>query len=410
MIYPRHALQTLALVAQGLHRTPPPDAAPKKDDLLAAIRQMGGLQIDALQRVNRAHYVTLWSRLGSYDASLLDRLLDDPADRHLYEYWFHAACLLPLDHFRFSLTNMARHAANPDAHARKLLDTPEGETVMNMVRDKLAASDGVTVADFDDQRPAGSWWSWKPSKHALEYLYDCGEVMVAARRGFRRVYDLRERVLPAWVDVAQPTDAAALRYRLTCGARGFGVCDPGTLPNYTHMRKTPAKPIIEAMLADGTLQPIRAETLAGEREWVIFSDYLPLMQRILDGEITAEQTTVLTPFDNLFWSPNRDELLWGFEQKLEAYVPAPKRRWGYFCLPILHRGQLIGRLDPKLDRKKGVLHIEALHLEEGVALDERLLDDVAAMLKAFVAWHRGDDIVIEKSNPPAFGHELAKRL
>ena len=143
---------------------------------------------------------------------------------------------------------------------------------------------------------------------------------------------------------------------------------------------------------------------------LIHRDHLAALQQAADGALAAERTTFLNPFDSLFWTKGRDTLLWDFRQTLEAYVPKPKRIWGYYCLPILHEDRLVGRFDPKLDRKTGTLILKALYLEPSVAPDDDLVAGVAAAMRDFLAWHEATDLVIEKSDPGEFGSKLKKAL
>ena len=135
-----------------------------------------------------------------------------------------------------------------------------------------------------------------------------------------------------------------------------------------------------------------------------------MLEQAANGSLKAERTTFLSPFDNLFWAAHRDEMLWGFHQALECYLPAPKRVYGYFCLPILHKDRLVGRFDPKLERKDGILRIKALYLEPGVKAGEELVKDVATAMRDFMKFHDAKELVIERSEPASFGKKLLKAL
>lgn len=139
-------------------------------------------------------------------------------------------------------------------------------------------------------------------------------------------------------------------------------------------------------------------------------DWLPALEQAADGALPATRTTFLSPFDNLFWARGRDQQFWGFTQTLEAYKPAPQRIWGYYCLPILHHDRLVGRFDPKLERKTGLLRLKALHLEPGVKPDAALVRDVAVAMRDFMAFHKATDLVVESSQPAAFGTKLMKAV
>jgi uncharacterized protein len=232
--------------------------------------------------------------------------------------------------------------------------------------------------------------------------------MLADRVAFQRVYDLRERVLPDWVDTTPVSPEAARRFCLEQAAKALGVFDLRNLTFYAYMRATPVRAEVKALVTDGTLVEIRGDSTTGTRRWLVHRDTLPLLQRAADGEIEPRRTTFLSPFDSLFWAQGRDELLWGFKHVLEAYKPAAQRIYGYFTLPILHRDRLVGRFDPRLERQMGVLYLKALYLEPGVEADEELVAGVANAMRDFLSWHDALGLEIEKSEPAAFAERLER--
>jgi uncharacterized protein YcaQ len=176
------------------------------------------------------------------------------------------------------------------------------------------------------------------------------------------------------------------------------------------MFATPARSIVQALIADGVLLEIQGESMQGARTWMVHRDNLPLLQRAADGGIKAERTTFLAPFDSLFWAWERDQRLWGFRQVLECYKRSQDRVYGYFCFPILHKDRLVGRFDPKLDRKSGVLHLNALYLEPGIEPDDELVASVATTMRDFLSWHGAKSLAIVKSDPAIFGEKLKSAL
>jgi hypothetical protein len=198
------------------------------------------------------------------------------------------------------------------------------------------------------------------------------------------------------------------RHTLEQAVRSFGVCRPNRAADYaSEIKLTAARPIIEQLLAQGVLREVRARLGDGEiHTLIVHRDNLPLLEQAADGALTAGRTTFLSPFDSLFWPQRRDEVLWGFRKTLEAYKPKAQRRWGYYCLPILHKDRLVGRFDPKLERKAGVLHLRSLYLEPGIEPAPELVADVAAAMRDFLAFHEAHDLVIERSEPAAFGEKL----
>jgi uncharacterized protein YcaQ len=234
--------------------------------------------------------------------------------------------------------------------------------------------------------------------------------MVTDRVSFQRVYDVKELVLPEWVDTTPVSAEVARRFCLEQAAKALGVFDLRHLALYTYMRATPFRSEVKALAKDGALVEIQGESIKGIKKWMVHRDNLPLLQRAADGVIGARRTIFLAPFDSLLWARDRDQMLWGFKQLIESYKPAKDRVYGYFCLPILHRDQLMGRFDPRLEHKSGVLHLNALYLEPGIRPDDELVADVATAMRDFLYWHDVPSLKIEKSDPVAFGKKLESAL
>ena len=194
---------------------------------------------------------------------------------------------------------------------------------------------------------------------------------------------------------------------LVRATRALGIATGGQIADYAYMKRGDAAPALAALRKAGVLVEVAAETVSGEpAQFLVHRDDLALVEQAADGGIVPARTTFLSPFDSLFWGKGRGAQLWSFTHVLEAYKRAPQRIWGYYCLPILHRDRLVGRFDPKLDRKAGRLRLEALHLEPGVAPDDALIRDVAATMRDFMAWHSATDLVIERSAPDGWGERL----
>ena len=234
--------------------------------------------------------------------------------------------------------------------------------------------------------------------------------MVADRVNFQRVYDVRDRVLPEWVDTTPVDPDEARRFCLEQAAKALGVFEPRHLTLYAYMKSAPARSIIKTLIKEGVLVEIQGESMNGSKTWLVHRDSLPLLQHAAEGAVKAERTTFLATFDSLFWAWDRDQKLWGFRQLLECYKPAAQRVCGYFSFPILHKNRLVGRFDPKLDRTSGVLHLNALYLEPGIEPDDELVADIATVMRDFLSWHSAKRLKIEKSDPPAFGEKLMSAL
>jgi hypothetical protein len=408
---PLAAARALALHAQGLSTPNGSEPAPTPELIYWTVVQVGCVQIDTLNLIRRSQYVTLWSRLGHYDPADLDRLIYDPAQRRLFEYWQHAASIIPLANYRYREENR-RYFRNGGGWWHGWADVPENRAVIDQVHQRVRAEGALRSAEFEDgSGKRGPWWDWKPAKHALEHLYNTADLMISSRVNFQRVYDLRERVLPDWVDTTPPTQEETFRFSLEQAARALGIAQKGQLADYAFMKRGEAAPVITALIDEKVLVEVDAETVSGQpAPFVVHRDALPLLEQAADDALPARRTTFLSPFDSLFWAKDRDEQLWNFVQTLEAYKPEPQRIWGYFCLPILHHDRLVGRFDPKLERKTGTLRLKALYLEPGIEPAEDLVADVAAALRSFMEWHAARHLVIEKSTPSEFGERLLAAL
>jgi len=413
--YPLTAVRALALHAHGLTTPLGAEPAPTPDTIANTVTQLGCVQIDTLQMVHRSHYVALWSRLGSYDPADFDRLIyaQDKNERCLYEDWMHAACILPLAEYRYRLPYKRRARDNPSRRTQRCLSQPGNSELAPHILERIRRDGPLRAVDFEYKGPQRSgWWDWKPAKIILEHLFSCGDLMIANRVNFQRVYGLRDQVLPDWVDATEPSMDESIRRLLEIGVRSFGICQPRQASDYAHrINITLARPIVQEMIDQGMFAQVEAELADGETHTlIVHRDNLPLLEQARDGVLAARRTTFLSPFDSLFWPDKRDRQLWGFHKVLEAYKPVKQRKWGYFCLPILHQDKLVGRFDPKLERKTGTLRIKALYLEPGVEPGEELVSGVAAAMRDFLAFHKANDLTIERSEPAAFGDKLSAAL
>lgn len=410
-IYPIAAARTLALYAQGLVTSIGEDQSPTEVDIRKMVERLGCVQIDTLNLVQRSHYLVLWSRLGNYMPSDFDALVYNPERRSLFEGWQRVASFIPLKDYRYQLPRMIRMKENHSEGFLRWFDK-EGHALMDMVLERIQSEGALRAADFEYHGPRrGSWWDWKPAKTALEYLFAFGDLMIANRVNFQRVYDLTERVLPGWVDTSIPSIYQRDRYWVEQAATALGIATPNQLIGYNYYQRGSARAALDALVKEKVLSPVEVMLANGAiQQYMVQHDNLELLQQAAAGAIKAERTTFLSPFDNLWWAPGRDEQLWGFRQRLEAYTPAAKRVWGYFCLPILQKERLVGRFDPKMERKAGVLRVKALYLEEGVQPDEELVRGVADAMRDFMQFHKAKELVIEKSQPEEFGEKLLKAM
>lgn len=410
-VYPISAIRALALHATGLDTLNNQEETQSLDSVFELVDRLGAIQIDTLQMVARAHYLTLWSRLGTFDQSLFDRLANVPEDRRVFEGWYHATCFLPLHEYRYQLPRQRQMRENGHQWYTEWFEKPGNRELMQAILERIRSEGGLCASSIVGEKlKHGTWWDWRPEKMALEHLYGFGELMIAGRINFQRVYDLTERVLPEWVDRTEPTAEARDCFWLERGAKALGICLPRNAADYTWMKLGKARSLIAGLVKAGTLVEVAGETLEGVKTLIIHHENMPLLEKAASGEIRAQRTTFLNPFDNLWWAQGRDEAFWGFRQRLEAYYPGQKRVYGYFCLPILHKDRFVGRFDPKLERKTGLLRIKALYLEPGTGSDEHLVAEVANAMRNFMQFHRAKELLIEKSEPGWFGEKLSRAV
>ena len=398
--FSRETARTLLLAAQGLGTRPERSAV--KDDVLGAVRRMGVLQIDSISVVARSPYLVLWSRLGSYDPRWLDELL---AEGDLFEYWSHAACFIPIEDYGLYRGLMLGDRENPVAWIRAHPDAMEH--VMEYVRE----NGSVRSAEFrrSDGR-AGGWWDWKPEKKALEHLFAAGELMVSRRENFHRVYDLRERVLkralPAWEDALAPNEQEVRRALALKAVRALGVAVARWVPDYFRTPKKGVAKLLEELADEGSLLRARIE----DEPAYVHPDNARLAEQILTGGVKSSVTTLLSPFDPVVWDRARALELFGFEYKIEVYTPAPQRRYGYYSLPILHDGDLVGRLDAKAHRKDGLFEVKAIHIEPGVPISEGLVTGITGALRDCAGWHGTPEVLVRRSDPQELAGSLRARI
>ncbi len=394
-------VRNLMLAAQGLLTPPQHVATP--ETVLQTIRRMGVLQIDTIHVVARSPYLVLWSRLGDYQPGWLDDLL---SQTRLFEYWAHAACFIPIEDYplyRSQMLSGIRGWYDPTGWLAEHAEL--GARVLERIRQEGP----LRSADFESDKSPGGWWNWKEEKQALENLLTHGDLMVRARKNFQRIYDLRERVLPDWQDHQAPDSQTVRRTLLLRAVACLGVARAGWAADYFRIGKTGVAKELASLAGQGALL---TETVADWDEPVyIHPENAALLAQACAGELISTHTTLLSPFDPLVWHRQRARDLFGFDYTIECYTPAAKRRYGYFSLPILHAGELIGRLDAKAHRAKGVFEVRNLVLEPDTLPGPEMIQALANSLRACARWHKTPEVIVQRSEPAGLTNtlnELAK--
>jgi len=363
--------------------------------MLAAIERMHALQIDTIGVVARSPYLVLWSRVGEYEPAALDRLL---AEHRIFEYWSHAACFLSMADFPWyrsiMLHGRRRHPGRERwaASHRELMDG-----VMARVRDEGP----LRSADFAPAEPrkGAGWWDWKDEKIALELLFDRGDLVIARRDRFQRVYDLPGRVMPGWSDEQAPPVEIARRELVLRAVRALGIARPEWVQRYlyaTGISVAGTRAMVRELAAEGRLLTCAVE--GWSQPGYVHPGNAELVAKAAERPRAGGRTVLLSPFDPVTWDRARALELFGFDYRIECYTPAPQRRYGYFTLPILHGERLIGRLDPKAHRALGVFEVKALHLEPGVKVTAGLVDSLREMLTRTARWHGTPEVVVRQAN------------
>ena len=362
----------IALSAQGFGRTSP--AAPGRKHVRDLVGRLGVVQIDSVNVVTRTHYLPAFSRLGDYPREALEAEAWGTR-RGLFEYWGHEASLLPMDLQPLLRWRMARAEAGEmwtglARFGRERRDYIDG------VLTEIERRGPVTGADFNDApRGAPGWWSWSDGKRALEWLFWAGMITTKTRRGFERVYDLTERALPSRiVDLPTPAEADAQRELVRIAAQALGVATQADLRDYFRLPLAEAKARVAELVEAGELTPA---TVKGWRHPAYLAAAARTPRKVAGAAL-------LSPFDNLIWTRDRTERLFGTRVRLEIYTPAHKRTHGYYVLPFLEDEAITARVDLKSDRQTGVLRVQAAWREPDATAEtaERL----AAALKRMAGW------------------------
>jgi len=373
------------------------------------VEGVGGLQMDSINVIDRAHYLTVWSRFGPYDRAELDRVAY--GRRLLFEYWAHAACLVAtstLPYWRRAMLDYRLRHTGWSGLLRR------NSKVLGQVRDAILKNGPMGNADFERPRSSGAatgWWSWKPAQHALHYLWMTGALTVDSRRHFQKRFDLFERAIPTVREVETVAPAAFARWHVERSLFAMGAATENDLSRYlTFPRFSPRtrRAALRELRDAGEIAEVEVE--GSSRRWLARTRDLAALSRLRRGAV-ARGTTLLSPFDSLLWYRDRVTRLFDFDYRIEVYTPAHRRVHGYYTLPILHDGELIGRVDAKAHRDERRLEARHVHFEPwfadadptpvgGAPLDrDHALAGVAETLRSLATFVGADDVTIGRVTP-----------
>ena len=378
----------LVLLSQ---RLPPPKQKGRGiDGTLLAIEHLGYIQIDTISVIQRAHHHTLWNRNPRYKLSHLDQLVED---KQVFEYWTHAAAYLPMCDYRFSLPRKMAIASGDQKHWYI-----KDDVLMKEVLRRIEVEGPLMARDFEYKGHKTGEWKSKPAKRALENLFMQGDLMVSSRRNFHKVYDLTERVLPNGVDMKPPSEKEHVRHLIIRYLRANGLGQVSEIVYLQKNNKILLKDVLGEMMLAGELLQIGV----GSNGYYA----LPESLELLNKPLARSKLKILSPFDNLLIQRKRMQALFDFDYLLECYLPAAKRRYGYFSLPILWDGRLVARMDCKVERKKSLMHIQHLALEPNIRKTDAFCQALGKELSSFLQFNNCCNLLLHRTTPVHLGMEL----
>ncbi|MGW7056395.1 winged helix-turn-helix domain-containing protein [Streptomyces sp. NPDC054887] len=368
----------IALRAQGFLGAPD-----RRAGVRGVLRHLGAVQLDTISVLARSHELIPYARLGAVGRATVDSAYWTGA--HAFEYWSHAACILPMEEWPHFAFRRRAYRDRPHWHH----DLPDG--AYDAVIKQLRAEGPLTATDLGGAKNKGEWWDWSESKVAVERALMYGEVVCVERRGWKRVYDLAERAVPDAVYHDDLDDTECLRRLVRLAGRSLGVGTRADIADYHRLKGEQ----VDAVIAESGLVPVEVEGWA-KAAWA-------------DPEALAStprgrhRTTLLSPFDSLIWDRPRTERIFGFTHRLEAYVPKPKRLHGYFAMPLLAGGRLLGRVDPA--REGQTLVARQVSLASGKAVRP-----MAEALVEAAQWVGCADVRLERVDAPELREALTAEL
>ncbi len=371
----------IILHASGLAK--PAQFGRGREAVYKLIEHVGFVQLDTNYTVERAHHHTIAARVPDYKLEWLAELQEDG---RVFEFFTSDAGYIPMEHFRFSLPVKQGFLKN-----RKPLTHAE-TTLMQKVLDRIAREGPLMVKDFENDRQEASqgWWDWRPSKVALERLYMDGRLVVTRTQGFHRVYDLPGNILPAGIDTTMPTPEEFARHVIGRELKALGLAYPKEIAwRARYVKDNVIKKELEKMVEEGVVLKAAVEGLKTPV-------YMLPAYKSKKIELSGD-AFILSPFDSLNVFRHRLRDFFGFDYQIECFVPEPKRKYGYFSLPVLLGDTFVARMDSKADRKQKTLVIHNMHFE-AVKLSNAQIAKITGAIKAFATFNQCNAVTITKSN------------
>jgi len=379
----------LAVQAQRLAGPRPPSTAEGAMELFHALNC---IQIDPIRAVERTQLLVLWSRLGAFDPALLDRLQQD--ERSIFEAWAHCASFVLTEDYPLFAHHMTEDRNGGGVWGERVRTWMEANAALREhIVERLVADGPLATSDFEDVAAvpweSTGWSAGRSVTRMLDFLYTGGVVLSVGRKGNNKYWHLADRWLPEWTDRTIWAEEDAVRRAAHKSLRALGIATNKQINNHFIRKRYPGlKTRLAELTEEGTALPARILGPDGELwadEWLIHRESLPALEAIRSGK-WQPRTVLLSPFDNLICDRQRTEQLWDFYYRIEIYVPAAKRQYGYYVLPILHDDRFIGRMDSKLDRKSGVYAVHALYPENEADVTQETGRAIAATLGELAGW------------------------
>jgi uncharacterized protein YcaQ len=351
----------------------------RKEGTLNVIEHLGYVQIDTISVVERAHHHTIWTRVNDYHKKYLEELVNE---KKVFEYWSHAAAYLPMQDYRFSLVRKERYI---NAKERWY----NNKKMLRFVLDRIKAEGPLQSKDFEENKKKAGWWEWKESKRALEQLFMEGKLMAAGRKGFQKVYDLTERVLPPDVNTAAPTPDEYAEYLVRKTIRANGLAAQKEIGYLRPHTRASVEQAIKRLIKQGEIIPVAMD----EGKELLYTTIETLEQGI---SVSVRKTVkILSPFDNSVIQRNRLKNIFGFDYTIECYVPEKKRVYGYFCLPVLYGNEFVGRIDCKAERENELLVVRKQFFEKGFKPTQKFKDAFETSLQKFAKFNGCSSVSIK---------------
>lgn len=372
----------IALRAQGFLGAPD-----RRAGVRGVLRHLGAVQLDTISVLARSHELIAYARLGAVGRSTVESAYwtSGPEDAHSFEYWSHAACILPVEEWPHFAFRRRAYRSRPQWH-HELTDGAYEKVIK-----QLRTEGPLTATELGGAKNGGEWWDWSESKVAVERALMYGDVVCTQRRSWKRVYDLAERAVPAHLQHDDLSDTECVRRLVALAGRSLGVGTREDISDYHRLKNAQ----VDAVIADSGLVPVEVEGW-GKPAWA-------------DPEALAtvprgrHRSTLLSPFDSLIWDRPRTERLFGFTHRLEAYVPKPKRIHGYFAMPLLAGGRLLGRVDPA--REGSTLVARQISLESAKAVPA-----MAGALREAADWVGCTEVRVDRTTPAELDRPLKEAL